>query len=135
MNAESQITGWNRQAEATFGRSEAEAVGRQMAELIIPPRYRQAHRRGLCHFLQTGEGPVLGKRIELTALHRSGREFPIELTITPIRKENSYVFCAFVHDITDRKRAESELRESELRRRLVIDSTEDYAIFMLYPEA
>jgi len=70
------ITEWNRSAEMMFGWTRVEAVGRSVAETIVPAAYRQAHLDGLARFLATGEGPVLGKRLELSALHRDGREFP-----------------------------------------------------------
>jgi two-component system, sensor histidine kinase and response regulator len=113
MNADGEITEWNRQAEKTFGWPRAEAVGRVLAETIIPPQYREAHARGLKHFLQTGEGPVLHQLIEITALRRNGDLFPVELTIVPIRLDEDYVFGAFVRDITKRKRIEEELRKAK----------------------
>jgi two-component system sensor histidine kinase/response regulator len=109
IDARGTITGWNPQAEASFGWSRREALGRELAEMIIPERDRAAHRRGLERFLATGEGPVLGRRLELTALHRDGREFPVELTISPLEMENGYAFNAFLRDITERKGAEKEL--------------------------
>jgi len=109
IDARGMITGWNPQAEASFGWSRREALGRELAETIVPERDRPAHRRGLERFLATGEGPVLGRRLELTALHRDGREFPVELTISPIEMENGYAFNAFLRDITERKGAEEEL--------------------------
>src|SRR5713101_1329031 len=69
MNAAGQITGWNAEAERIFGWSREEAIGMRMADTIIPPQYREAHRRGLQKFLETGEGPALNKRIEIAALH------------------------------------------------------------------
>lgn len=112
MDVNGRITEWNRQAEATFGWSRAEAVGQVLAETIIPPQYRVAHGRGLEQFLATGQGPVLNRRIEITALHRDGREFPVELTITPIRLGESFLFASFIHDITDRKQAEAEVLQA-----------------------
>ncbi len=106
------ISGWNRQAEITFGWSRADVLGRELAETIIPPQHRDAHRRGLKHFLATGEGPVLNRVIELTALRRDGSEFPIELTISPLRLADKLVFTAFIRDITDRKAAEEALKRS-----------------------
>ncbi len=106
------ISGWNRQAEITFGWSREEAVGRELAETIIPPQHRDAHRRGLRHFLATGEGPVLNRVIEMTALRRDGSEFPIELTISPLRLADKLVFTAFIRDITDRKAAEEALKRT-----------------------
>jgi PAS domain S-box-containing protein len=111
MDTDGSITGWNRAAETTFGWSRDEAVGRLVSETIIPSRYRDAHGRGLAHFLTTGEGPVLGKRIELNALHRDGHEFPVELTVSVLRLGTALSFTAFVHDITERKEAEEEIRE------------------------
>jgi PAS domain S-box-containing protein len=110
MDAEGRITDWNHQAEVTFGWSRMEAMGRLLGETIIPPQYREAHRRGLQHFLATGQGPVLDKRFEITALRRDGHEFPVELTIAPIRAGSTYIFNSFLHDITVRKRAEARFR-------------------------
>jgi two-component system cell cycle sensor histidine kinase/response regulator CckA len=104
------ITFWNPRAEAIFGWRREEAIGRPLSELIIPERYREAHRRGMARFFATGEGPVLGRRIELSGLRRDGAEFPVELSITPVKDGSSYGFSAFLADITDRKRAETELR-------------------------
>jgi PAS domain S-box-containing protein len=97
------IIAWNRQAEIAFGWPRSEAIGRKMSETIIPPQYREAHTKGLERFLATGEGPVLHKRIEITALHRDGRQFPVELTVWPVKMGESYAFNAFVRDITERK--------------------------------
>src|SRR5262249_5932258 len=96
MDADGLIIGWNPQAESVFGWSRDEALGRSMSETIIPAKYRAAHERGLRHFLTTGEGPGLNQRIEITALHRDGREFPVELTITPLKMDGAIVFSAFV---------------------------------------
>ncbi len=109
IDARGVITGWNSQAETSFGWPRREALGRQLAETIIPEGDRAAHRRGIERFLATGEGPVLGRRLELTALHRDGREFPVELTISPLAMEQGYAFNAFLRDITERKGAEAEL--------------------------
>ena len=112
MDANGHITEWNHQAEVIFDRPRAEAVGQHMAELIIPPSFRPAHERGLKHFLTTGEGPVLNKRLELSALRRSGEEFPIELTITPLQVGERMFFAAFLRDITQRKRVEESVQEA-----------------------
>jgi PAS domain S-box-containing protein len=111
MDADGLITGWNAQAEKTFGWSRAEAIGRVLAQTIVPPQYRQAHENGLRRFLETGEGPVLNQRIEIVGLHRDGHEFPVELTISPLRVRDVYSFNAFVHDISPRKAAERELAD------------------------
>jgi diguanylate cyclase (GGDEF)-like protein/PAS domain S-box-containing protein len=107
------IIEWNRQAERTFGFSRHEVVGRELAATIVPERYRQSHRDGLQRFLSTGDGPVLGKRMELSAMHREGHEFPIEITIAPAGvyadTGDQVTFHAFMHDISERKLAEQVL--------------------------
>lgn len=105
------ITVWNPQAEKIFGWQEGEVRGKLLSETIIPLKYREAHESGLKHYLQSGEGPVLNKIIEITALHISGREFPIELTIVPIDQDGTLFFCAFLRDITERKNAEERQRQ------------------------
>ena len=118
MDADGLITAWNAQAEATFGWPREDAIGRPMAAMIIPPQYRDLYRRGLQRFIQTGEGAMLNRRIEITALHRDGHEFPVEMTISPIRIGQMHAFSAFVHDISERKQAEELLarRAEELER-------------------
>jgi len=112
IDSEGRITQWNGQAEATFGWSPSEAIGHPFAETVIPPGSREALRRDLQHFLDTGEWWVLNKRIEIEALHRDGHEFPIELTISPIKIGERLVFNAFLHDITERRKMEGALRAS-----------------------
>jgi PAS domain S-box-containing protein len=108
------IITWNSQAERTFGWTREEAVGRSLADTLIPPTYRGAHLRGMEHFHRTGEAPVVNKRLELMALHRSGHEFPIEITITwPMRVEHGYFFGAFLRDISDRKERDAQLHEAK----------------------
>ena len=115
INLHGYITGWNTQAEKMFGWPRSEAINRELAELIIPEPLQQAHREGLKRFVATGAARMLNKRIELTARHRSGNEFPVELAITPIGFGDDLMFSAFVRDITGRNRAEAALRESEQR--------------------
>ena len=119
------ITGWNAQAELIFGRPRAEAVGEALAETIIPEAYRDAHRRGLAHYLETGEGPVLNQRIEIAALRRDGTEFPVELAIVPVRSHHGVSFSAFVRDITEAKEAEGERARLSNYNRLLLESTGD----------
>jgi PAS domain S-box-containing protein len=109
INTDSTLTGWNTQAEAIFGWSRQEALG-QSIDIILPPQYREAHHRGLKYFLATGEGPVLNQRIEISARHRDGHEFPVELAISAVRLGDSFIFSAFIRDITERKQAEEQFR-------------------------
>lgn len=105
------IREFNQPASAIFGYTQDEVTGKSMAELIMPERYREAHRQGLQRYLNTQEGTVLGQRFEITALRRSGEEFPIELAITPIKHGEETFFTAFIRDITETKQAEEALRQ------------------------
>jgi PAS domain S-box-containing protein len=116
------ILSWNPPAERIFGWRAGEVLGRPLSETIVPHQHRAAHDRGLEHFRATGEGPVLGRQLELTALRRDGTEFPVELAITPVRLRGSVVFSAFVRDITERAKAEEARRESEASFRLLFAS-------------
>jgi PAS domain S-box-containing protein len=113
MDAEGKITDWNNQAEETFGWPRVEALGQRMVDTIIPVQYRLAHERGIEHFFKTGEGRVLNRRIEITALRRDGTEFPVELTITPLKSGDTWTFSSFIRDITARKQAQEDLRNAQ----------------------
>src|SRR2546428_2135582 len=114
MGHEGCIVDFNPAAEQTFGYRRDEVIGRTLAETIIPPSLRESHRRGLARYLETGEGPVLGRRIELTGLRKDGTEFPVELAITRIAGEPA-TFVGFARDISDQKELESARRQSEER--------------------
>ncbi len=109
IDADGRVLDWNTQATKTFGWSRQEVLGKTLAELIVPTQHREAHANGIRRYLATGEGPVLNSRIEITALHRDGHEFPVELTVWPVRTSDACNFHAFVHDITRRKKAEAEI--------------------------
>jgi PAS domain S-box-containing protein len=113
------ITDWTPQSETTFGWTRDEALGRSVDALILPERYRAAHREGLARYLKTGEARVLNTRIELDALHRDGHEFPVELSITPVRMGEAISFTAFVRDITDRRLAQTRLQTQRDRLHLL----------------
>jgi PAS domain S-box-containing protein len=108
-DADSVITGWSAHAATMFGWSEDEALGRTLSETIIPPRHRAGHEAGVRRYLATGEGPILNQRVEITALRRDGREFPVELTVATARWGGQVVFSAFIRDLSDRRRAEARL--------------------------
>jgi PAS domain S-box-containing protein len=118
MDESGRVTDWNPHAEATFGWSRDEILGKYLAETIVPEQHRNAHRAGLAHYLTTGNGPVLGKVLELTALHRTGREFPVELAISRASAVgDKALFVGLVRDITTRKEAERAINNlnAELR--------------------
>ncbi|HSQ51847.1 MAG TPA: PAS domain S-box protein [Nitrospiraceae bacterium] len=119
MDAAGVITDWNAQAELIFGWSRHEAVGRLLSATIVPPQNREAHERGLRHFLATGEGPMLNTRVEITGYHQDGHEIPIELAISPsLGQGGVYTFSAFVRDISVRKQTEQQglMHQEELQR-------------------
>ena len=115
MDAGGRVIGWNQAAAAVFGYHASEAIGRDMAELIVPPRLRQQHRQGLARFLEGGRPTILDRRLELTGMRRDGAEFPVELTITKIALPGPPTFTGYLRDITDRRRAEEALLASRAR--------------------
>ncbi len=119
MGVHGEIVGWNAIAESIFGWSWDEARGRRLSELIVPERFRAAHDQGLNHYLETGEAPVLDRHIEISALHRDGREFPVELSITSSEQFGGRLFVGFIRDITERHQAAERqqrlLQESDHR--------------------
>lgn len=114
MRSDGGVSGWNAVAEKVFGWTSDQAIGAALSQLIIPHALRDAHEQGLAKFLETGEGPVLNRHIEITALRRSGEEFPVELSITPSKLAGEQVFVGFLRDISDRKAAEAIIRRRAL---------------------
>ncbi len=114
MDHNGRILDFNPAAERTFGYRRDEVIGRTLAETIVPPSLRESHRRGLARYLETGEGPVLGRRIELMGFRKDGTEFPVELAITRIAGEPP-TFVGFARDISARKDLEAGREESEER--------------------
>ena len=115
MDQAGRVLDWNHAAEATFGWRAHEAIGHDMADLIVPPTLRPLHRKGLARFLETERPVILDRRLELTGVHKNGTEFPVELTITKIALPGAPTFTGYLRDITDRKRAEAELQASRAR--------------------
>jgi PAS domain S-box-containing protein len=117
MDASGRVLAWNPAAARTFGWSAGEALGREMADLIVPPALRERHRAGLARYLAGGDPVLLDRRIEITAVRRDGQEIPVELTITALAGEagGPPVFLGYVRDITGRLAAEEELRASRAR--------------------
>jgi PAS domain S-box-containing protein len=107
------IIEFNPAAERVFGYSRSEALGNAMAELIVPERLRGSHHEGMRHYLETGEGPVIGKRIEVPAVRRNGEEFPIEISIVAIHLDEQPIFTAYLRDITQQKKTMEELESAK----------------------
>jgi PAS domain S-box-containing protein len=121
MDADGRVVEFNPAAEQVFGFSRQEAVGKELADLIIPPRMRDRHRRGLAHYLKTGEGPVIGKRIEIGGLRKDGSEILVELAITALKVDSSPIFTAYLRDVTDRNRHEEASRHLAA----IVESSDD----------
>jgi len=121
MDAEGSVLEFNPAAVRTFGFSREEAVGKELAGLIIPPGLREQHRRGLEKYLKTGEGPVIGKRIEITGVRKDGSEILVELAITAIKIDHAPIFTAYLRDISDRNRSEEAIR----RLAAIVESSDD----------
>ena len=113
IDEEARIVKWDHKSETLFGWKEDEVAGTLLTNSIIPYRYREAHQRGMEHFLRTGKGPILGKTIEVTALRKDNIEFDISLSISPVLIKDKYRFIGFIRDITSRKKAEARLQKSE----------------------
>jgi PAS domain S-box-containing protein len=113
VDHDGRITEFNPAAERTFGHRRDDVVGRHLADIIIPPSFREAHRLGFARYLATGDARVIGRRIEMTAIRADGTEFPVELAITRVPLDGPPSFTGYLRDITERKQAEENLRRSE----------------------
>jgi len=131
------ITKWNAAAERVFGWSSEEAIGRDIAELIIPPAQRDAHRAGMARFAQGIPGPFINTRVRVTALHRDGHEIPVELSIGTVRHGGAYYATAFLHDVTERVQYEQRIAASEARFKQLarIDTLTGIANRLVFEEA
>jgi diguanylate cyclase (GGDEF)-like protein/PAS domain S-box-containing protein len=110
MDSDGRIIDWNNQAHIIFDWRKEEVMGKMLHDIIAPPQYREAYQQGMAHFLATGQTEVLNRRIEITALRRSGEQFPVELSILPFKTDDGYQFTGFIADISERKRMEEEVR-------------------------
>jgi two-component system CheB/CheR fusion protein len=124
MDASGHVTEFNLAAESVFGYRRDQAIGQELASLIIPPELRERHRAGLRHYRETGEGPVLGKRLEVTAVRADGSPILVELAITALQSGGEPMFTAYLRDITDRSRGE----EASRRLAAIIESSDDAII-------
>jgi PAS domain S-box-containing protein len=115
MDQEGRVIEFNPAAERMFGHTRADVIGRELAEVIIPPSFRDAHRRGLAHYLATGEHTLLGGRIEVSARRADGTEFPVELTVTVVRTDGPPTFNAYIRDLTEQQRADAARTSLEMQ--------------------
>ncbi len=122
------ILEFNRVAEATFGYLRGDAVGRELAELIIPPSMRERHRSGMARYLATGAHAMLNRRTETVALHADGHSIPVELMVTRLGDSDPPRFTGFIRDLTTRKQDELAVREGVERYRELVEDVPD-AIF------
>ena len=113
IDATGAITVWNSQAEKLFGWKEEQIIGKSLAEIILPEQYRETYVNGFHHYPKTGESLVFNKAVEMTALTYTGNEFPVEFAVVPIKQNGGYFFCTFIRDITERKKAEENLKLME----------------------
>jgi PAS domain S-box-containing protein len=122
---EGNIFYFNPGAEKTFGHLEQDIIGQPLTRLM-PERFRQAHNEGLARYLDTREGKVIGRAVELVGLHEDGHEFPIELALASSEVDGALFFTAIVRDITLRAQAERQIQD--LNRRLRVDNAELEAV-------
>jgi len=122
IDEQGQVVSWNQAAETTFGWSRQEAIGNNLAELIIPPSLRAAHHAGLGRFVRTGVPRMMGQRVEVKACRKDGSTFPIELTLSAIHSQGRILINAFLHDISQRKADEAEILDSRARIKMIADN-------------
>jgi diguanylate cyclase (GGDEF)-like protein/PAS domain S-box-containing protein len=120
MGTDGRVVDWNPAAEQTFGYARDEAVGRELAELIVPPEVRDAHRRGLVSHVATGAERVLGRRLEMEAVRSDGSRLPVELAITRLDRSPP-LFVGYLRDITQRRRSAHAVEEAERRYRTLVE--------------
>jgi len=122
MDQEGRVLEFNPAAERTFGYSAEEAIGAELASLIIPPALRERHREGVRRIVATGKSEMLGQRLELIGMRKDGSEFPVELTLTAIDAgESPPIFAGYIRDLSERRRSE----EAQRRLALIVESSDD----------
>jgi PAS domain S-box-containing protein len=117
MDASGRIIEFNPAAETCFGHRREEVLGRSLADVLIPARHREAHRTGLARYAAVGEGPFIGKRVEVSGLRADGSEFPAELAIAVAQGAEGDIFIGYLRDITERRQAEEERTHLEAQLR------------------
>jgi PAS domain S-box-containing protein len=125
IDEESRVIDWNQAAERIFGWRQHETQGRVLTDLIVPRAHHAAHHGGIAHYLREGSARIFGRRVETTAVRRSGEEFDIELSVWPVRTGAHHTFSSFIRDISQRKAAERALAESEAKYRKVVENVSE----------
>lgn len=124
MDPHGDISYWNPAATRIFGYTEDEAIGRNLHQLLAPKRYHERHRKAYTHFLRTGTGDAIGKTdSEMEGLHKEGYEIPIEMSLSAIHLQGQWHAIGVIRDITDRKKAEAELKASRARYHALVDQS------------
>ncbi len=119
IDTDNRVVEWSPKAEETFGHSREDTIGKSL-EIIIPSSQRTAHRRGMNHYLETGDGPILRRRVEIEALHKDGHVFPVELSVAPIKVAGKLYFASRIRDISERVARERELKQAIEDKRLLL---------------
>jgi len=111
MDGDGRVINWNKRAETIFGWSSSETFGKNLSDIVIPPRFRESHEKGLERFLATGKSKIINQQIEIFALHKDGYEFPVEISISATSWEDSFIFNGIIRDISVHKQAEEQARQ------------------------
>ena len=125
VDGEGRIVEFNAAAERVFGHQRQDVLGRVLGDVLLPERHRDAHARGLKHFQDSGRGPMIGRLVETTALHADGREVPVEMAISVATVPEGNIFVGHLRDITERRRADQALRDSEAQYRAIFNASAD----------
>lgn len=131
INDKGEIISFNQASEQTFGYRSEDVIGKKLADVIIPPQWRERHRYGVERYLVTGESTMLNRRVELTAMRADGSTFPVELAVVPLNIRGNPIFTAFIRDISEMKQRQEVLRDSALRYRQLVELSPE-AIFVCH---
>ena len=130
IDNEGNISYWNEAAERIFGYSKEEAIGKESHILLGPERYLEAYRKGFSTFRETGQGPAVGKTLEFSARRKDGAEFPVELSVSAVKVQDKWHSIGILRDITERKKTEEALRQSEGKLNAMLYSIGDHMSMM-----